>query len=75
VSAAGRREELEAALWRVTGSTPGTAVALVDAALRAADVYADAARGELIARMTGAASVRLTLAAAEAARRAALWAP
>jgi hypothetical protein len=71
MSAIDKREELEAALWRVTGSTPGTAVAFVDAALKAADAYADAARGELIARMTSAASVRLTLAAAEAARRAA----
>jgi hypothetical protein len=71
VSARDKREALEAALWRVTGSTPDTAVALVDAALKGADTYADATRAELITRMTSTASVRLTRAAAEAARRAA----
>lgn len=66
MSAADRREELEAAVWqRLNPALSGVAVAAI---LAAADRYADAARGEAIARMTGAAAARLVQAAAEAER-------
>ena len=54
--------ELEAALWRLTGSKPDTAVALVDSALDAARRYATAAADKAAGRY------RLAEAAAEYGR-------
>jgi len=51
MSAADAYAELEGALWRLSGSTPATALALVDAALRAAETYANAAAGEAVDNM------------------------
>jgi hypothetical protein len=42
MSADSARVQLEASLWRLSGATANTAVSLVDAALEAADAYAQA---------------------------------
>lgn len=67
------RDKLEAAIWGVynTGSVPPTV--RVDAALRAAEKFADARAEEKIARMTPEqwhARLRLAEATAEADRKA-----
>ena len=68
MSTASKRAALEAAIWRIPPAPPGTAPGKVDAALAAADAYADDARGEAITRMTTAAAARLARAAAEYAQ-------
>jgi len=70
MSAADKREALEAALWRLTGSQPDTAVTLVDAALEAAETYANAAAGEAIDNLTR--TERATRTRLQAERRAVL---
>lgn len=68
MSTARKREELEAAAWRVPGISP----AQVDAILAAADKYADTARAQAAVRITGETAARAVQAEAELHRRAAL---
>lgn len=75
MTAAGRREELEATIWRRVHNSAAKPTGLtrkdMDEILAAADRYRDAAVGELATRMTSGQLAALGRAEAEEHRRTA----